>query len=219
MPSEPGESGCWLEDRAAGRGQRRGRRVHDSAEHLHHDPAVRLLVVGRPHLPDLAVEPELRARERERGAPLARAGLGGEPPDAGLRVVVRLRDGGVRLVRAGRRDALVLVVDPRRGTERLLQPVRAVERRRTPEPVHVQHRARDVDVLLGRDLLHDQVHREQRREVVRPDRLQRARVQHRRWRRRQVGEQVVPAGRLLGLVEQELRRRHAPDAATLDPRR
>ena len=35
--------------------------------------------------------------------------------DAGLRVLVRLRHGGVRLVRAGGRDALVLVVDVRRA--------------------------------------------------------------------------------------------------------
>ena len=41
-------------------------------------------------------------------------------------VVVGLRDGGVRLVRAGRRDALVLVVDVRRGVELALQPAGAV---------------------------------------------------------------------------------------------
>ena len=62
--------------------------------------------------------PNRRARERERGAPLARARLRREPVDAGLLVRVRLRHGGVRLVRARGRDALVLVVDARRRLER-----------------------------------------------------------------------------------------------------
>ena len=119
------------------------------AERLHHDPAVRLLVVGRADLPHLALEAEQRAGEGQRGAPLAGAGLGGELPDPGLGVVVRLRHGGVRLVRAGGRDALVLVVDPRRRAERLLQPVRPVQRRRPPQPVDVEHLVGDVDVPLA----------------------------------------------------------------------
>ena len=70
-------------------------------------------------------------------------------------------------MRAGGRDALVLVVDACRGAERLLQAVRPEQRRRPPLAVHVEDAAGDVDVPLGGDLLHDQVHREQRREVVR----------------------------------------------------
>ena len=70
-----------------------------------------------------------------------------------LCVVVRLRHGGVRLVRPGRADALVLVVDPRRRVERLLQPVRPEQRRGPPQPVHVEHPAGDVDVPLAGDLL------------------------------------------------------------------
>ena len=200
----PGGVRVLGQDRAPGLGQVRRARVHGAAERLDHHPAVGLLVVRRPHLPHLALEAVLRAGERERGAPLAGAGLGGQLLDARLRVVVRLRHGGVRLVRAGGGDAFVLVVDPRRRPERLLQPVRAVQRARPPQPVDVEHLVGDVDVLLGRHLLHDQVHREQRRQVVGPDRLAGAGVQHRRRRRRQVVQHVVPARRHLALVEQDL---------------
>jgi hypothetical protein len=62
-----------------------------------------------------------------------------------------------------------------------------VERRGPPQLVDVEHLAGDVDEPVAGDLLEDQVHREQRREVVGPDRLERARVQRRWWRRRQVG--------------------------------
>ena len=68
----------------------------------------------------------------------------------------------------------------------------------------VADRFRNLDLALGRDLLHDQRHRKERREVVRSDRLERARMQHRRRRRRQVGHQVVPALRHPRFVEQVL---------------
>ena len=70
-------------------------------------------------------------------------------------------------------------------------------RRRAPRPGMSTYRS------VGH-LLQDQVHREQRREVVRADRLQRARVQRRRRRRGQVGDDVVPLRRHLRLVEQDL---------------
>ena len=88
--------------------------------------------------------------------------------DAGLLVLVRLRDRAVRLVRAGRRDALVLEVDVRGGVERLLEPAGAVERRGAVDPVGVAHLVGDLDLRLRRHLLLDQAHREDRREVVGP---------------------------------------------------
>ena len=133
-------------ERPAGGRQLRRRAVHRAAEGLDQRAPVRLRVVGRADLPDLALHVEQRAGEGQRRAPLAGAGLGGQLPDAGLGVVVHLRHSGVRLVRAGRRDALVLVVDPRRRAERLLEPVRPVQRRRPPQPVDVLHLVRDVDV-------------------------------------------------------------------------
>jgi len=45
-------------------------------------------------------------------------------------------------------------------------------------PVDVAHRAGNLNLALGADLLHDQLHGKQRREVVRPDRLLGAGMQH-----------------------------------------
>ena len=58
--------------------------------------------------------------QREGGAPLAGAGLGGQLGDAFLLVVPGLGDGGVGLVRARRAHALVLEVDLGGSAEGLL---------------------------------------------------------------------------------------------------
>ena len=105
---------------------------------------------------------------------------------------------------AGRADALVLVVDAGARAERLLQLVRPDQGRRPPLPIDVEHLARDVDVPLRGDLLEDQLHREQRLKRLRADRLVRARVQGRRRRHRQVGDQVVPGRGHLVLGQEEL---------------
>src|SRR5918994_6858709 len=75
---------------------------------LHHDAPVRLLVVADAHHVDRALEAHDPARESQGGAPLAGTGLCDEAPHALLAVVVRLRDGGVRLVATGGGDAPVL---------------------------------------------------------------------------------------------------------------
>src|SRR5208282_6872591 len=67
-----------------------------------------------------------------------------------------------------------------------------IEGRRAPHAVDVADRRRDFDMPLGADLLADERHREEGREVAGPDRLAGARMQHRRRRRRQVGDDVVP---------------------------
>ena len=181
-----------------------GRADHARAPALHHRAAVGLLVVARADHVDHALEPEQAAGERQRRAPLARARLGGEPLDAGLLVGVGLRHGAVRLVRAGGRDALVLVVDARRGIELSLEVARAVERGRAPQLVDLAHRLRDLDLGLGRDLLADHLHREDRREVVRAGRLHRARVERRQRVAREVREEVHPVGGDAVLGEREL---------------
>ena len=159
------------EDRAAV--VRRQRRAgHDlGAVRLHQDPAVRLLVVARADHVDLDLEAEHGAGERHRAAPLAGAGLGRDALDAGFLVVERLRERGVGLVAAGRADALVLVVDVGRRIERLLQAVGAVQRAGPVQPIGVADRLGDLDLALAGDLLADEGHREERRQVVRPDRL------------------------------------------------
>src|SRR6266536_1250508 len=97
MPSDPGESG--------------------SAASTARPAPVRSLGDGYT----LALQAVAGAREGEGAAPLAGARLGGEPAHALLGVVERLRDGRVRLVRAGRGAALVLVEDPGRGPQGALQ--------------------------------------------------------------------------------------------------
>ena len=206
IPSEPvGVAGL----RAAGLGAIRRRAVHGRAPGLHHRAPVGLLVVAGADHVDLALEPEERARERQRRAPLARAGLGDEVRDPGLRVLVGLRHGRVRLVRARGRDAFVLVEDLRGRAERLLEPTRAVQRRRAPQPVRVTHGVGDRDLRLAAHLLPDQGHREQRRQVLRAGGLAGTGMQRRQWLTRQVGEQVDPVGRD-GVFAQHEFRVHGP---------
>ena len=152
--------------RAPGLGPVGGAAVHRRAPHLHHRAAVGLLVVARADHEDLALHAHQPAGEGKRGAPLPGTGLGREPAHALLAVVVGLRHGRVGLVRARRRGALVLVVDVRRGIELALEAPRPVQRRRAPQLVDLAHLVGDLDLRLGRDLLRDQAHREDRREVV-----------------------------------------------------
>ena len=110
--------------------------------------------------------PNRQVAKRERASPLSCAGLGREPLDAFLVVVERLRNSGVRFVRPGGRDGLVLVVDASRRPERSLQPFCPDKRGGSPELEHVEHLARYVDPRVGRDLLADEAHREERGQIV-----------------------------------------------------
>ena len=152
---DPERPGRVRRVRAPGLRAVRRRAVHGRAPRLHHRAPVGLLVVARADHEHLALEPEQRARERERRSPLPRAGLRRESFDSGLGVLVGLRDSGVRLVRAGGRDAFVLVVDVRRGVEGLLQPVRAVERAGPPLAIDIAHGLGNLDLALGAHLLHN----------------------------------------------------------------
>ena len=202
---DPETPGLVRRLRAAGFRQIGGAAMDRPAPGLDHRLAVGLLVVGDADHEDLAVEPEELTGERQRRAPLPRPGLCGELPDARLAVVERLGDGRVRLVGAGRRDPLVLVVDVGGRLELPLQAARPQQGRRPPEAVDVADLIGDLDVRVGRDLLGDQAHGEDRGEVVGPDRVAGGRAEG-RWRRiaGQVGEQVHPAGRDLLLGELEL---------------
>src|SRR5256885_16774786 len=111
-----------------------GRARHDlRAPGLDQRAPVRLLLVRDPDHVDLALEPDQPARKRERAPPLPRAGLRREARPPFLLVVVGLRHSRIRLVTSGRADTLVLVEDPRAGSDRLLEPPRPKERRRPPE--------------------------------------------------------------------------------------
>ena len=199
-----GVVGALREHAAAvlGFGGRRGQAAR--AIGFHHGAAVGLLVVRHAHLEHQHLQIEQRARERQRGAPLARAGLGGQALDAGLLVVESLRDRGVGLVAAGGAHALVLVEDFGGRAQGFFEPVRAEQRRGAPELVDLAHGLGDLDLALGADFLQDQFHREQGRQVVRAHGLVRAGVQHGRQGLGQVGLEVVPGLGHLALLQQEL---------------
>ena len=191
-------------DRAAGI-RLLGRAGDDpSAERLDQTATIRLLVVRDLDHPHVDLEAEDLPRECERRAPLPRARLRREALHAFGLVVVRLRNGSVRLVRAGRRHALVLVVDACRCLECSLEAPRAIERRRPPLAVDGADLLGNGDEAVRRDLLADDRHREERREVVRADGLPGARVQNGRRRRGEIGGDVVPGLRKPALVEDVL---------------
>src|SRR5215210_8680572 len=121
-----------LEHRAAGLRLLRRARDNRRAPGLDQRAPERLLLVRDLDHVDLALEPEERAGEGERAAPLPGASLGREARPALLRVVVGLCYRGVRLVAARRAHPFVLVEDPGRRPDRLLEPAGAVERRRPP---------------------------------------------------------------------------------------
>src|SRR5215208_1380980 len=100
-----------IEDVAACLREFRRARVDLRAVGLHHDAPVGLLVVTDADQVDRAIEAHHAAGEGQGRAPLASSGLCGQAPDALLAIVVSLGDSGVRLVAAGRRATLVLVVD------------------------------------------------------------------------------------------------------------
>ena len=179
--------GMFLQDGAAAIGLVRRRRDAARAIGLHQRAAVRLLIERHPHLEDQHVDAEQRAGEGERRAPLPGAGLGAQPLDTGLLVVPGLRDRGVGLVRARRRDAFVFEVDFGGSAELLLEAARADQGRRPPHPIDVAHRLGNVDVTLCRHLLHDQFHRKQRLEIGGTDRLLGSGMQNGREGLRQVG--------------------------------
>ena len=205
MPRLPGESGFAGEHAATELGLV-GRGGEDlRAPRLHEGAAVRLLLVRDLDHVDHDLEAEEATRERERRAPLAGAGLGGQPLDAFLGVVVRLRHRGVGLVGSRRRCSLVLVEDPCGGVERLLQTAGAIERGGAPQLVDVADAIGDLDPALRRDLLPDDRHREDGGEVRGRQRLERPRAQERTERLRDVREDVVPVRRQLVFRQQELR--------------
>ena len=135
------------------------------------------------------------------GAPLAGPGLGGDVGEALRGGVVGLRERGVQLVRAARVVALELVVDARGRAERALEVVRAAERARAVDLVHLAHRLGDLEVGgLVVELLVDQGVSKYGREVG-------VRGHGSVWQAHglglpgHVGAQVVPGGRDLLLAE------------------
>ncbi len=178
--------------------------VHGGAVGLHEQPAVGLLVEAHLHHVNVALESKHAARKRQRRAPLARAGFGGEALGAGNFVVVGLRDRGVGLVAAGGAAALVFVVDVRGRLQRLLEPHGAQQRRGTVERVDLAHLRRNLDHPLRAHFLRHEAFRKHRRHQVGRDRLARAGMQRRGQRFRKIRQQVAPVRRHFLRTKQEL---------------
>jgi len=182
-----------------------GARAGDTlrAPGLHHQTAERLLIETDPHHIDLALQSEQGAGERQSAAPLARAGLGGDPGHAGQLVVVGLRHGGIGLVAAGGAEALVFVVDARRRAQNLFQPESPHQGRWPPHFIDPQHLFGNVDPALRAHLQLDQVHREDRSEHLRRYRLA-VRTKRRRGGAGKISGDVVVLARHFAFVEQDL---------------
>ena len=191
-----GRAGVLGEDapadlRLRGRARRHGRAVgahHLSAEGL-------LLIRALDHI-DFAVEPEVGAGHRQRGAPLTGAGLGRDAAQPLLLGIVRLRDGGVELVRAGGVVALELVVDFRRGLQLLFQTVGAHERRRAVHLIKVTDLVRDGDLaVVVVKLLTDELVAEYGAQIVERHRRAGGGIAQRRGLDLHVRADVIPCAR------------------------
>jgi len=174
---------------------------------LHHRAAEGLLVVAHLHHVDAHFDAEHLARQGHRGAPLAGTRLGGQAGDADHLVEEGLRHGGVDLVRTGRADAFVFVVDLRRRAEHLLETAGAEHRRRAPLLVDLAHLFGNRDPALTGHFLLEQRSREDGQHLLGRDRIA-VRRQRRQGRLRHVRDDVVPVGRNIGFVEQNLDVRH-----------
>src|SRR5207302_4090845 len=97
-----------------------------------------LLVRHLDHV-DLALEPDQLAGEGKCTPPLTGARLRRQSRAPFLLVVVRLRDGRVRLVASRRADAFVFVEDRRVRADRMLESASAIQRRRAPEAVDLEY--------------------------------------------------------------------------------
>ena len=162
------------------------------AECFHEGAPIGLLVIADLDHEHFDLQPEQRSGQRQRRAPLARAGFRGDALYALFLRVEGLGHGGVRLVAAGRADAFVLVIDAGGRIQRLFQAPGTVQRRGPPLPQDVPYRFGDIDIAFAADFLLDNSHREQGGQVIRGNRLPRARMQHRRGCFGQIGDDVIP---------------------------
>src|SRR5260370_10896403 len=112
-----------------------GARTALSAPSLHQRLAVGLLLETDAHHVDAHLKPEQGARKGQRRTPLPGAGFGREPLNAGFLVIEGLRHGGVRLVAAGRADALLLFINSCGGVASPAPPAGWFERGGAPPPL------------------------------------------------------------------------------------
>ena len=153
------------------------RGCHAGSPRLHQHPAVGLLLERRSDHEHHAFEAVQGGGERQRPAPLACTGLGGQPGHPPGLVVVGLGYRGIGFEGARGCHGPVLAVHAGRGAQRLLEAGRPYERGWTPPFEHVEDGPWNVDRGLRRRLLRDDGHQEERGEVLGADGIVRARVQ------------------------------------------
>jgi hypothetical protein len=140
----------------------------------------------------LQVRSILGTGKRERAAPLAGPGFGGDLLDAENLVVVSLGHGRVGLVAARGAHAFVFKIDFGRGAQGLLKGRGPGQWGRPPDGEHVQHRFGDIDPAIRTDLLFDQIHGKYRRQHIRADGLS---IGTQRGVHLDVGQDIVPFSR------------------------
>ena len=170
---------------------------------LHHQPPERLLIEADPHHEHLTLQADQGTCETQRAAPLARTRFRRQTFNPELLIVPRLRNRRIGLVAAGRAHSLVLVVDMRRRSQRLLQSMSPVQRRGPPLIQYLQYLLRDIDPSILTDLLLDQVHRKNRSQHVGRDRVA-VRPQRRLQRSWQIGCEIIPLPGDIFFIQKDL---------------
>src|SRR5690606_17616450 len=131
-----------------------------STKRVHQDFPVGFLVEADAHHVDVAVDPEMAASETQCGSPLTGAGFGDDAFYRGLFVVVRVRDGRIRLMRATGAGSFVLVVNLTICSECLFQVAGPDQGGRPPYAVGFLYFIWNIDIPLCRYLLLDECHGE-----------------------------------------------------------
>jgi hypothetical protein len=80
----------------------------------------------------------------------------------------------------------------------------AEQRRWTPLTVDIEDAARNLDITISRDLLQDEIHREEREQIIWANWIKATRMKRRGRRAGQIGNDVVPSRRHLVLREDVL---------------
>ena len=147
---------------------------------------------------DPAVKAEIRAGHRQRGAPLAGSGLGGNPLQPLLFGVIGLGHRRVELVAARGVVAFEFVVDMRRSAQLLLKAISPDERRGTVHFVEVMNFVWDFNKpVVVVKLLSNQFFAEYGRELFGGHRLKCPGIEQRRRLYLHIGADIVPVLRKL----------------------
>ncbi|OLN24419.1 hypothetical protein DVDV_4257 [Desulfovibrio sp. DV] len=200
----PGAVGVFGQHGPAGPGVFRGRGKDLSAVGIDENAAIGLLVVAHLDHVDRAFHAHHGTGKGQGRAPLAGSGLGSQAFHALGLVVISLGDGGIGLVRPGRRDRLVFIINLAFDPKRLFQALGPHQRRRTIEAINVEHRLGDGQPAGGRHFLLDDGLGENDFELLGTDGLFGLGIERRGQGCGQVRQSVIPLRRHLALGQIDL---------------